>query len=103
MISLWTTRDLDIVETLTRRARLLSIEQIARIWWPEAGSARVVRRRLRRLAASGLIHRTIANVHPLVDVSRPRTQWKPGEDEPDFRQVSGFPLYLDASGIARSG
>ena len=39
MTSLWTSRDLDIVETLTRRVRLLSIDQIARIWWPQAGCA----------------------------------------------------------------
>lgn len=88
MISLWTARDLDIVETLTRRVRLLSIDQIARIWWSRAGSLRVIRRRLRRLAAAGLIHRTIANVHPPLDVSRPLAQWKPGVDEPDSRHVS---------------
>ena len=88
MISLWTARDLDIVEALTCRVRLLSIDQIARIWWSRAGSLRVIRRRLRRLAAAGLIHRTIANVHPPLDVSRPLAQWKPGVDEPDSRQVA---------------
>ena len=85
---LWTERDLDIIETLTRRLRLLAIEQIARIWWPRAGSRRVIRRRLRVLADANLIHRTIANVHPLLDVSRPLAQWSPGDDEPDFWKVS---------------
>ena len=88
MISSWTTRDLDIVETLTRRVRLLSILQIARIWWPQAGSLRVVRRRLLRVAQSGLVTRAIVNVHPLLDISQPLARWTPGGDIPDFREVS---------------
>lgn len=88
MTTLWTRRDLDIVETLTRRVRLLSIDQVARIWWPQARSRRVVRRRLRRLVAAGLIARTIANVHPLFDLRRPLATWSSGEEEPDFVQVA---------------
>jgi hypothetical protein len=88
MISFWTKRDLDIVETLTRRVHLLSLDQIIRIWWPRAGCRRVVRRRLRRLAAAGLIVRTIVNVHPILDVTRPLAEWTPGSDEPDFTRIS---------------
>jgi hypothetical protein len=88
MIALWTKRDLDIAETLTRRVRLLSIVQIKRIWWPQASSLRIVRRRLRRMATAGLIARTIVNVHPLLDVAEPLAVWVPGREEPDFRSVS---------------
>jgi hypothetical protein len=88
MISFWTKRDLDIVETLTRRVHLLSIDQIIRIWWPRAGCHRVVRRRLRRLAAAGLVTRTIVNVHPVLEVSEPLADWIPEADEPDFARVS---------------
>lgn len=88
MISLWTTRDLDIVETLTRRVRLLSIEQIAHIWWRCADARRAARRRLRRLAAAGLVIRTVVNTHPLLDISEPLAAWSPGAEEPDFTDVS---------------
>jgi hypothetical protein len=88
MTSSWATPDLDIVETLTRRVRLLSIRQIARIWWPQAGSLRVVRRRLRRVAQSGLLARAIVNVHPLLNLSQPLARWTPGGEVPDFQEVS---------------
>ena len=84
----WTQRDLDIVETLTRRVRLLSTEQIARIWWPGASSTRITRRRLRRLAAGGLVHRVIANVQPLLPITKPLATWRPGANEPNFQRIS---------------
>ena len=84
----WTHRDFDIAETLARRVRLLSLAQICRIWWPQARSPRIVRRRLGRLAAGGLVHRAIVNVHPPLDVSRPLAAWQPTEAEPDFLEVS---------------
>ena len=88
MNALWTKTDLDIVETLTRRVRLLSVEQIARVWWPEIRSLRVVRRRLRRLSAAGLVAKAMVNIHPLLDVCSPLVRWTPGEDEPDFAQIA---------------
>jgi len=88
MISPWTKRDLDIVETLTRRVRLLAIRQIARVWWPRARSLRLVRRRLRWLSCCGLISRTIVNVHPLLEPNEPLAVWSPGDCEPDFQGVS---------------
>ena len=88
MTILWTERDLDIVETLTRRVRLLNIEQIARIWWPANGGLRVIRRRLQRLIDGRLLHQAIVNAHPPVPVSSPLTVWKPGDDAPDPAVVS---------------
>ena len=88
MTTTWTPRDLDVVETLTRRVRLLAIEQIARIWWPSATSSRAVRRRLRRLAAGGLIHRAIVNAHPLLPIARPLVRWSPDRNDPDFGRAS---------------
>lgn len=88
MTILWTNRDLDIVETLTRRVRLLSIEQIARIWWPAADGLRVVRRRLQRLIDGRLLDQTMVNAHPPLPVSSPLTVWMPGDDAPDAAAVS---------------
>lgn len=84
----WTDRDLDIVETLTRRVRLLTVEQVARIWWPSARHLRIVRRRLRRLTAGGLLHRTIVNVHPLLQLKRPLLSWHDNKAEPNFERAS---------------
>jgi len=88
MNATWTTRDLDIVETLTRRVSLLTLDQIARIWWPTAGSARVVRRRLRRIAAGGLVACHLLNVCRLPRLAGPLLSWIPGQPDPDYQAVS---------------
>ena len=88
MNAMWTKTDLDIVETLARRVRLLSVEQVARVWWPELRSLRVVRRQLRRLRTAGLVAKAMVNVHPLLDVRAPLVRWTPGEDEPDFARIA---------------
>lgn len=85
---LWTNRDLDIVETLTRRVRILSFEQLKRIWWPHAGSRRVVRRRLRQLVTAGLIGRKIINVHPLLPITEPLARWSRETVTPKFDRVA---------------
>lgn len=88
MSLLWTHRELDIVETLTRRVRLLSTAQIRRVWWTAAGSERIVRRRLRRLQNAGLVAHAIANVHPVLQVNSPLTSWSNSAPAPDFEAVS---------------
>ncbi len=87
MSTTWTTRDLDIVATLTRRVRMLSFGQIARIWWAHSCSSRTARDRLRLLVAGGLLVRTILNVR-LVRVERPLSAWRPGQEEPNSDRVS---------------
>ena len=84
----WTDRDLDVVDTLTRRVSLLAIEQIAEIWWPSADHLRIVRRRLRRLTTAELLRRTIVNVHPLLDLARPLVCWNGNAAEPNFERAS---------------
>lgn len=88
MNAVWTNRDMDIVETLTRRVSMLSLGQIVRIWWPAAGSPRIVRRRLRRLIAGGLIDCRLVNVHPVNGLREPLVSWAPGGPEPDAEVVA---------------
>ena len=83
-----TERDLDILETLTRRVRLLAIEQVQRVWWPAHANRRIVRRRMRQLAAAGFVSRTIVNAHPLLPVEQPLGVWRPSDKEPDARRIS---------------
>jgi hypothetical protein len=83
-----TSRDLDIIESLTRRVRLLSLDQITAVWWAEQGSARVVRRRLGRLVDRRLLATATINAHPLLHPEVPLFAWEPGEEEPDFEAVA---------------
>lgn len=84
----WNSRDLEIVETLTRRVRLFSIEQIAAGWWRGGPPLRLVRRRLRRMVAAGLLQRSVVNAHPLLPLTKPLARWEPGGRPPDFAAVS---------------
>ena len=88
MRMLWTERDLDIVESLTRRLRMLSIEQLRSIWWPGAQGLRIVRRRMRTLAAAGLIERRIVNVSVLPQLRAPLITWGPGDKPPDHGEIA---------------
>lgn len=87
MTHTWTTRELDIVETLTRRVRLLSLSQLGRVWWPEASSHRVVRLAMRRLLHAELILRSVINAHPLLVIKGPLLAWMPGQDAPDSTAI----------------
>ncbi|MBI1315077.1 hypothetical protein GC176_27615 [bacterium] len=86
--SMWTQRDIAIVETLTSRVRVLSLAQITTLWWSADGSGRVVRRRLRRLIDGGLLVSTTINSIPFPQVERPLIDWHPGDRDPDCEQVA---------------
>ena len=73
-----TERDLDLVETLTLKVPVLTIPQIADVWWPNARSQRVPRHRLARLAKSGWIAVHVINAHRPPPMLSPLFAWKPG-------------------------
>jgi hypothetical protein len=83
-----TDRDLDLLETLTSRVRLLSMRQVASIWWPGHTGRDRVRRRLRRFAAIRFIELHRINLRSLPALSRPLFAWQPGRDEPDAESLS---------------
>jgi hypothetical protein len=85
---LLTKRDLEIFDALTRRVRVLSLSQIARTWWPEAGSERVAGNRLRTLAGEKLLHIERALAHPEIDLGEPVATWSQGQADPDFGAIS---------------
>lgn len=84
---MWTPRDLDIVETLTRRVRLLSLAQIQAIWWNGTTSTRTVRRRLMKLVQADLLQQFIVNAEALIPTA-PLLSWTPGMPTPDCVAVS---------------
>lgn len=67
-----TRRDLDILSTLTWKARLLSREQLATTWWNTGRSGRIeAHRRANRMIASGLLRRLVVLSRPLPSLEAP--------------------------------
>ena len=84
-----TTRDMEILEVLTFKVRLLTQRQVAREWWgggPYAlGSSR---ERIRKLERAGLVARTTLNARPLLELDQPVCRWQPGAPAPDADAVA---------------
>ena len=88
MNSKWTAIELDLVESLTRCVRLLSLAQIRKVWWPEIASHKALRRELRRLRDGRLLFRTVANVHPIPVLKSPLVRWQPQDIDPIFDRIA---------------
>jgi hypothetical protein len=82
---LLTPRDEDLLMGLTGRFRLVTAPLVARLW---DSSEAFVARRLRRLAASGLVLRSRVLARPLLDLVEPVMRWAPGDPDPDFGRAS---------------
>ena len=87
-MAIWTHRELDIVDALTRRVRLMTLSQIGHVWWPEVGSQKTLRRELKRLRDGGLVQRTMTNAHPRLAIKSPVAVWEPSQVEPDLHRVA---------------
>ncbi len=78
-------RDVNLLETLTLRVRVLSISQVVRVWWPDSVNIKTAaHRRLSQLEAAGYVELFPMMAHPEVTLSEPLCSWKPGESSPDF-------------------
>lgn len=78
-----TARDIDILLCLTLQVRLMTVKQIADVWWPDRRSLKPVQRRLQRLCWSGHLQMAVMNAHPLLPIHQPLAVWTPGEEAPD--------------------
>lgn len=78
-----TLQALDLVEILTRRVRLLSVEQAERICCPSGATEQPLACDWRPLEASGLIAKARLSLRQLVPTA-PLCTWHPGDEEPDF-------------------
>ena len=87
VMSSWTPQELDIVETLTRRVRMLSYSQVRRVVGSPRTADKKVRRMLRRLTQAQLLMRTIANVM-ICPAASPLFVWQPGREGPCAGQLS---------------
>lgn len=85
--SILTTRDTEILSTLTKRVRILSEPQIAQRWWTSSTNARSsARRSLKRLIDTGLLETGVGLSHPLIPLASPVVAWTPGSPVPDAEQ-----------------
>jgi len=82
-------RDLEILEVLTRRVRVLSLDQIAASWWAETGQATAnASRRLALLERRGLVKRSSAMAHEAPELLQPLAAWSPGEPTPELASLA---------------
>lgn len=87
--SAWTQRDIEILETLTLKVRILTLRQIADEWWSTSNeSLLLARRRMLRLVRAGLVDRYQLNIHPLLPLREPIVAWAGGDTTPDFSKVA---------------
>jgi hypothetical protein len=88
MIAKWSAAELNIVETLTRKVKLLSSEQLLDKCLSAFGSFELVQLALRRLREANLLHQAVVNAHPRVNVTAPLAMWSPDDPKPDFMAVA---------------
>lgn len=82
-----TPRDIDLLETLTLRVRILCIEQLLAIYWPGYPASHAARRRVESLVRTGWIQRHVISTHPAIAVERPLFRWVPGQRGPDVATI----------------
>ncbi|MBN8625632.1 MAG: hypothetical protein J0M17_09095 [Planctomycetes bacterium] len=83
-----TDRDLDLLETLTMRVRMLAMIQWAQLGWPLGRNLKTAQRRLRQLTDTGLIETHVVNAHPLLPAEQPLAEWQPGNCDHDAKKIS---------------
>lgn len=84
-----TSRDLEILDALTLRVRVLSVSQIALTWYDRtAEPARQAARRLAVLEAAGLVVRLSMPARPELVLDRPLVIWEPGLQSPEFDRLA---------------
>ncbi|MBI1826054.1 MAG: hypothetical protein HY287_02460 [Planctomycetes bacterium] len=82
-------RDHQIVESLTTKVRMLSLEQIAEGWWDKTRNPKLLaRRRLTVLAEEGLLEETVVLALPRLPLTEPLWEWHKGQSEPDFGAIA---------------
>lgn len=80
---------MDVLRTLALRVRCLSLDQIARVWWPDARNQEdAVRARLRTFERAGLLRRVTVDAAPRLDLEGPILAWSVGEAKPDCGAMS---------------
>lgn len=89
MATAFTQRDEEILDTLSRRVRLLSLCQIARFWWNASRSSETnAQARIRSLEQAGWVSSHVVMVHPILEMTHPVFSWIPGQSFPAYHSLS---------------
>lgn len=79
-----TLRDRAILECVSFKVRMLSLEQVARTWWGETSEPRrFAGRRMGELVAAGLLVRQQVLARPILPLLEPVVTWRPDTAGPD--------------------
>jgi len=81
-----TPRDRALLDALTHRVRVLTLDQVAREWWQ--GSRQAAQARVRALAGAGWIRSLDLLAHPLVELEGPAATWSPKCPRPAFQKLA---------------
>jgi len=84
-----TNRDDEILDALSLRVRLLSLGQIAAMWWSDTPTGqRNARKRMRKLGAAGVLRSLRVLARPLPPLELPVATWRPRKPAPCFGAVA---------------
>lgn len=84
-----THRDRSVIELLSVRVRVLSIDQIAERFWADSNRpTRLARDRLAKLERAGLLRRASRPARPLLQIVEPLAIWRPHRPTPDFAAIA---------------
>ncbi len=74
---------------LSVRVRVLSVDQVAARFWPEAGQGRrLAKNRLAKLATAGLVTVQERVTRAMLDIQQPLAIWRLHRPPPDFAQLA---------------
>lgn len=80
-----TRQDLELIDVVTLRVRVLSLGQVARTWWQDASSPhRSALSQVRKLAAEGLVEPTNVFAAAEIPLTWPVATWQPLLPAPDL-------------------
>jgi hypothetical protein len=83
-MSAWTPLEIDIMDVLTRRVRLLSDAQIFELWPSSYGAPDALARAIGRLSAGNLLRCTTVTAHPRLSIDSPVASWEPTQAKPSI-------------------
>lgn len=82
-------RDLDILDALNAKVRILSLAQLAAAWWtPTPTGRKNAAKRLAALVEAKLLRREVVLARPMLTLASPEYAWFPGERPLSFGALS---------------
>lgn len=79
----------ELLQSLTRHVRLLTLDQVARTWWSHTARPKSnAKKKLNQLQKQGLVHCFTILARPEIKLSAPVFVWTPGDPAPSFGPIA---------------